>query len=136
MDLKINYLQHVGLPITDLAVSQKFYESLGFKNVMSSTFEHNGGTGNVAMMKLGNIIIELYQMPEPELNEIKKRTDGRIDHIAFDVDDIEETYRLLKSAGFSVIEDKPVYLPFWERGCKYFNMLGPGGERLEFCQIL
>jgi catechol 2,3-dioxygenase-like lactoylglutathione lyase family enzyme len=136
MDLKINYLQHVGLPVTDLAVSQKFYESLGFKDVMSSAFEYNGGTGNVAMMKLGNIIIELYQMPEPELSEIRKRANGRIDHIAFDVDDIEETYRVLKSAGYSIVEDKPVYLAFWERGCMYFNILGPGGERLEFCQIL
>src|SRR3954471_11223633 len=108
MDLKINYLQHIGLPITDLTVSQKFYESLGFRSVMSSTFDHNGGTGNVAMMKLGNIIIELYQMPEPELNEIKKRTDGRIDHIAFDVDDIDETYKLLKSEGYCIVEDKPV----------------------------
>ena len=136
MDLKINYLQHIGLPITDLAVSQKFYEGLGFRNVMSSTFNHNGGTGNVAMMKHGDIIIELYQMPEPELSEIKKRTDGRIDHIAFDVDDIDETYNLLKSAGYSIVEDKPVLLAFWEKGCKYFNILGPGGERLEFCQIL
>jgi len=136
MDLKINNLQHVGLPITDLAVSQKFYESLGFRNVMSSTFNNNGGTGSVAMMKRGDIIIELYQMPEPALNEIKKRTDGRIDHIAFDVDDIEETYKLLKSEGYSIVEEKPVYLAFWEKGCKYFNILGPGGERLEFCQIL
>lgn len=136
MDLKINRLQHIGLPVTDLAVSQKFYESLGFMNVMSSTFNYKGGTGNVAMMKLGSIVIELYQMPEPELNEIRKRADGRIDHIAFDVDDIEQTYDSLKSAGFSIIENEPVYLAFWEKGCKYFNILGPGGERLEFCQIL
>ena len=136
MNLKINSLQHVGLPIVDLAVSQQFYESLGFNNVMTSTFDHSDGTGHVAMMKLGNIIVELYQMPEPALHEIKARKDGRIDHIAFDVDDIDETYKLLKSAGFAVVEDKPVYLPFWEKGCKYFNILGPGGERLEFCQIL
>jgi len=29
-----------------------------------------------------------------------------------------------------------VYLPFWEKGCKYFYILGPDGERLEFCEIL
>ncbi|MEZ5103366.1 MAG: VOC family protein [Draconibacterium sp.] len=136
MDLKINRLQHIGLPVTDLVISQKFYESLGFKNVMSSTFEHNEGTGNVAMMKHGDIIIELYQMPEPEINEIKRRADGKIDHIAFDVDNIEETYTKLKSSGFSIVEDKPVFLNFWENGCKYFNILGPDKERLEFCQIL
>jgi hypothetical protein len=50
--------------------------------------------------------------------------------------DIDETFTLLKNEGFSIIEDRPVYLPFWENGCKYFNILGPDGERLEFCQIL
>jgi lactoylglutathione lyase len=34
------------------------------------------------------------------------------------------------------MEDKPVFLPFWKKGCKYFNILDPDGERLEFNQIL
>ena len=75
-------------------------------------------------------------MPEPELSRVKQRKDGRINHIAFDVDDIDETFELLKNEGFSIIEDIPVYLNFWEKGCKYFNIFGPDGERLEFCQIL
>lgn len=136
MNLKINKLQHIGLPISDISVSQKFYESLGFKNVMSSTLDHDGGKGNVAMMKHGEIIIELYQMPEPELTEVKKRGDGKIDHITFDVDDIEEAYTTLKSNGYLIIEDQPMFLDFWENGIKYFNLLGPDKERLEFCQIL
>ena len=28
------------------------------------------------------------------------------------------------------------FLNFWEKGCKYFYILGPDHERLEFCQIL
>ncbi len=121
MDLKINSLQHIGLPIVDLVISQRFYESLGFKIVMGSTFDKNGRTGNVAMMKHGSIIIELYQMPEPEINDIKKRVDGRIDHIAFDVDDVEDTYQTLKSAGFSIVEDKPVFFGFLEKGMQVFQ---------------
>lgn len=31
MDLKINRLQHVGLPVTNLAASQAFYQRLGFE---------------------------------------------------------------------------------------------------------
>ncbi len=135
-NLKINSLQHIGIPVSDLSVSEKFYERLGFANVMGAAFQHNGDKGTVAMMQLGNIIIELYQMPEAELVEIKNRKDGKIDHIAFDVSNIEETYNTLKEEGFFIIEDKPVFLDFWERGCKYFYILGPGGERLEFCQIL
>ncbi len=136
MDLKINHLQHVGLPVTNLKISQTFYERLGFSNVMQSGFEHRGGRGSVSMMKRGGMILELYQMPEAELQEIKTRKDGLIDHIAFDVDNIDEAFATLKSAAFPIVEPEPVFLPFWEIGCKYFNVLGPDGERLEFNQIL
>jgi hypothetical protein len=82
------------------------------------------------------MIIELYQMPENELKEIRKRDTGRIDHIAFDVDDIDVAFKELKAASFSIIEEQPVFLSFWKYGCRYFNIIGPGGERLEFNQIL
>ena len=136
MDLKINHLQHIGLPIVNLEISQPFYERLGFKMVMHSTFMHEGAEGKVSMMKREGIIIELYQMPEPELSCVKQRKDGRIDHIAFDVSDIDGTFALLKKEGFTIPEERPVYLNFWEKGCRYFNVLGPDDERLEFCQIL
>ncbi|HTE24043.1 VOC family protein [Flavitalea sp.] len=136
MNLKINRLQHIGLPIVDMEISKSFYERLGFSNAMSSTFMHQGAEGKVVMMKRDDIIIELYQMPEPELSDIRNRKNGRIDHFAFDVDDIDETFQLMKSAGFSIPEKEPVFLNFWEKGCKYFYIIGPDGERLEFCQIL
>lgn len=136
MTLKLNHIQHIGIPVTNIKVSEAFYEKLGFQNVMSSTFEYNGDTGTVAMMKLREMIIELYQMPEKELAEISSRENGHIDHIAFDVDDIDITFEMLKNNGFSIIEEAPVFLSFWKNGCKYFNITGPDGERLEFNQIL
>ena len=136
MNLKINHLQHIGLPITNLENSKKFYERLGFLPVMDSTFIHEGAEGKVSMMQLNTIVLELYQMPEPELSRVKQRNDGRIDHIAFDVDDIDATYKLVQDEGFSIIESAPVYLGFWKNGCKYFNISGPDAERLEFNKIL
>jgi len=127
-------IQHVGIPVSDLNVSEEFYNRLGFKTVMKSTFKHNGSTGNVKMVEKRSVIVELYQMPEPDLSKIKTRTDGHIDHIAFDVQDIEIIFKELKDAGFNIIEDKPVFLDFWEKGCSYFNILGPDNERLEFNQ--
>ena len=136
MNIKINKLQHIGIPVTDINISEAFYEKFGFKNVMASTFEFNGGKGKVAMMKLNDIIVELYQMPETELHEIRNRRNGHIDHIAFDVDDTDKSFEELKSASFSILEEAPVFLSFWKNGCKYFNITGPDGERLEFNQIL
>ncbi len=136
MDLKLNFLQHIGIPVSDLRKSELFYSSLGFVNCMASSFKHKGDEGNVSMMKNGSIIIELYQMPEIEIDNIINRKDGHIDHIAFDVTDIHETFKLLKNASFNMVEETPVFLPFWKNGCMYFNIIGPDGERLEFNQIL
>ena len=136
MNLTLNHIQHIGIPVTNIKLSKAFYEGLGFKNVMETTFQYNGDTGNVVMMQLNDMIIELYQMPENELKEIRTRNNGHIDHIAFDVDDIEIAYKEIKNAAFNIIEEQPVFLSFWKNGCKYFNITGPDGERLEFNQVL
>ena len=136
MNFKINKIQHIGIPVTDLEKSETFYEKLGFINVMTSSFDYNGGKGNVSMMQSGAVIIEIYQMPEAELVTIRERKDGHVDHMAFDVEDIKVAFESLKNSGFDVLEEQPVFLPFWENGCKYFNITGPDGERLEFNQIL
>lgn len=129
-------LQHVGIPVTDVGISEAFYEQLGFSKAMQSPFQDDGKTGTCVMMKNGEVIIELYQLPEQKLKEIRERKDGHIDHITFDVDDIDSAFTALKNGSFHVIEQEPVFLPFWENGCKYFNVLGPDGERLEFNQLL
>jgi catechol 2,3-dioxygenase-like lactoylglutathione lyase family enzyme len=136
INLHINRLQHIGIPVTDLDRSATFYKRLGFTDVMHAGFDYNGGKGKVKMMQLKDITLELYQMPEPELAQIRTRQNGRIDHIAFDVDDIEQTYAVLKNGGFFIVEPQPVFMPFWKKGCRYFIMLGPDGERLEFNQVL
>lgn len=137
MKLNIRGLQHIGIPVSDIDASIAFYEGLGFRDVMPSTFDLDGKTGRVGMMKLKDIIIEIYQLPEPHLSAIRNRGDGHVDHFAFDVDDIDATYRILKEAGYRMVEEAPVFLPrFWSKGCKYFNILGPDNERVEFNQIL
>ncbi len=89
---------------------------------MASEFTHNGIQGKVAMMKSGSIIIEIYQTPEAELTEIRNRKNGHIDHVAFDVDNIEAVFKLLTQDGFKVFETAPVFLPFWKNSCNYFNI--------------
>ncbi|OOQ58047.1 VOC family protein [Mucilaginibacter pedocola] len=135
-NLQLNAIQHIGIPVTNITASQAFYERLGFVNVMQAGFGAEGQRGTCVMMKRDAMIIELYQLPEAELAEIRTRSNGHIDHVAFDVPDIDATYAIVKQAGFNIIEPEPVFLQFWERGCKYFNITGPDGERLEFNQVL
>jgi lactoylglutathione lyase len=127
-------LQHIGIPVTNLEKSKAFYKELGFTPVMSAPFKNENGIGQCCMVRRKDTILELYQLPEIELHEIKERRDGRIDHIAFDVNNISLAYKELMKAGFA-IESEPVSLDFWDKGCQYFTVIGPDGERLEFNQI-
>ena len=136
MDLGIKALQHIGIPTTDIGASESFYVSLGFEKVMDAGFDHPEGTGTCIMMQLHTILIEIYQFPGAASAQIKDRQDGHIDHIAFDVENIEETYQTLKNNGYSLVEPAPVFLQFWDKGCRYFNIIGPNNERLEFNQRL
>ncbi|MGN6440106.1 MAG: VOC family protein [Agriterribacter sp.] len=136
VQLSLKAIQHVGIPVTDIRASENFYRSLGFSNVMEAEFTQPDGKGTCIMMQQGDIVIELYQLPDAQLPMIKNRGDGHVDHVAFDVADIDHTYQTLAKAGYVIIEPAPVFLQFWERGCKYFNILGPDGERLEFNQVL
>ncbi len=134
--LAIRSIQHIGIPVTNIIASEAFYKRLGFTNAMQAAFMHNGGSGTCIMMKREEVIIELYQLPGSELENIRNLKNGHIDHIAFDVPDIDEAFTVLKSGGFTIMEAAPVFLSFWQNGCKYFNIAGPDGERLEFNQIL
>jgi catechol 2,3-dioxygenase-like lactoylglutathione lyase family enzyme len=136
INLSLENIQHVGIPVTNIKNSETFYTNLGFKNIMQANFIHDNETGICIMMKQGNIIIELYQMPGKALQLIAARKDGHVDHIAFDVSDIDKTFSILSEAGYHILEHAPVYLNFWDNGCKYFNIVGPDNERLEFNQVL
>jgi catechol 2,3-dioxygenase-like lactoylglutathione lyase family enzyme len=135
--ITINKLQHVGIPVADVVKSQAFYNRFGFKNVMQSPFTVDGETGTCVMMQLGDIILELYQMPAKQLEEIKARKNGHVDHIAFDVDDVNAVFETIsKDGSYKIIDKEPVFLPFWKNGCKYFNILGPDNEILEFNEVV
>lgn len=136
VNLSLDKIQHVGIPVTNIIASENFYSNLSFENVMQANFVYENETGTCIMMKQGNIIIELYQMPQKELAAIAARKDGHVDHVAFDVPDIDQTFSVLSTAGYHIIEAAPVQLNFWKNGCKYFNVLGPDNERLEFNQVL
>ncbi|RAJ08046.1 VOC family protein [Arenibacter echinorum] len=133
-----NGLQHLGLPVSNLKASVEFYESLGFKRIMASQVDvaEENDSILVAMMERQGVIIELYQVTKKDMIELKSRKDGHVDHIAFDVTDVEKAFKELKAGGFTMVEENPVFLNFWEKGCKYFAVRGPDGEKLEFNQIL
>ena len=132
----VHGVQHLGLPVTNIERSKQFYARLGFKVAMSTELPAEGGAIKVCMMELSGFVIEFYQLVGADLAEIGTRKDGHIDHIALDVLDIDRAWAEVRAAGLEPLEDAPVFLPFWEKGVKYFNVRGPDGERIEFNQRL
>jgi len=128
--------QHLGIPVTDLTKSRTFYGRLGFKEIMRAELPEGTESVKVAMMDFNGFVIELYQLTEKDQPGIRSRKDGHIDHIALNVRDIGKAFRELKGAGLTIVEKEPVFLPFWEKGIRYFNVLGPDSERVEFSERL
>lgn len=118
--------QHIGLPSADIDATVAFYKSLGFE--LAHSTENNGD--RVCFLRLGKICVEAY-----ESRETAGRA-GAIDHIALDVTDIEAAWDAVTAAGYRPIEREIQALPFWEKGVRFFNILGPDSEKVEFSQIL
>ena len=119
-------LQHIGLPTNDMAATVRFYQSLGFEIAHETV---NGGE-KVCFLRLGSVCVEIYE------NGQAVGKHGAINHIGLDVEDVEAAWNAVRDAGYQPLESEIQALPFWDRGVRFFNILGPNGEKLEFGQIL
>lgn len=119
-------VQHIGIPTNDIEKTVSFYSDLGFELIYSVC----NGSEEVRFLQLGTLVIEAYQ------NHCAVMKDGAVDHIALDVNNIEDLYSQIKAAGYKMLTPRIESLPFWEKGIKYFIIEGPNKERLEFCERL
>lgn len=119
-------IQHVGLPTNNLEKTVSFYQSLGFV----VAYRTNNKGEEVAFLQLHNLIIETYQNHQAEMKS------GAIDHIAIDVKHIDQLFTTLIESDYRSLHTEVQYLPFWSRGVKFFTILGPNEEKIEFCEML
>ena len=117
-------LQHIGLPTNDIKKTLEFYAALGFEVAYQTV--NNGEP--VAFIRLGDLTFETYE------NGKAVGFTGAVDHVAINVTDVEAARRLADELHLNVIEEGQ--LPFWDNGVKYFTILGPNREKLEFNQYL
>ena len=122
----LNGIQHLGLPTNDMDKTIAFYESLGF----TIPYETRMGEDRVVFLQLGDLVLECYT----DTPAVMKN--GAIDHLAIDVSDIDAVFAEAKAAGYQIMEDEVQYLPFWEKGVRFFNIVGPNAETVEFSQKL
>lgn len=121
-------LQHVGLPTNDMDKTIAFYEGLGFENVYETVNE--AAKERVAFLRLGNLTMEAYENKQAAMRS------GAIDHLALDVKNIDACYDKAREQGYEIVSRGIEELPFWEKGVRFFIILGPNKERIEFNEIL
>lgn len=130
MDLK-NYstgIQHIGIPTNDIEKTIAFYKELGFETALQTI--NKEADEKVAFLKLKTLVIETYE------NKAAKLESGAIDHVAIDVNDIEEVYQYISEKKLNITNDTIHFLPFWKNGVRFFTIEGPNMEKIEFSQYL
>ncbi len=116
-------IQHLGIPTGDLGKTIEFYQGLGFKVIWQNPDE-------VAFLQNGTLVIETYAVEEPAMKS------GAIDHVALNVQDIEAAWSDAQACGYETQDTEINFLPFFERGVKFFTIIGPNREKVEFNQFL
>jgi len=116
-------IQHLGLPTADMDKTIAFYESLGFTNIYEQK-------DYVCFLQLGTMVIETYYAENPAM------INGAIDHVALNVKDIEAAWRDAHACGYETEDTEINFLPFFENGVKFFTIIGPNREKVEFNQML
>lgn len=126
--MALKKFEHVGLQVKDLEASIQFYtEVLGLEFIEKQ--DHVDPNLKLAFLGLQDTkepIIELISGYNSNLP-----TEGKVHHIAFTVDNIDEEIARLKELQVTFIDEAVTTLP---SGAKYIFFNGPDGEWIELFQ--
>lgn len=111
--MKINRVDHIGIAVPNLEEAKKFYEeTLGIKIVKEDEIVEEQHV-KVSFVPCGDTEIELLESTTPDgpIARYLDKNGGRsgIQHIALNVDNIEEAIAELKDKGVRMIDEKPRY---------------------------
>ena len=124
--MAVKKIDHVGVMVNNLDASLLFYQKVvGME--LKDQFTIANGTRTLAFLGFNGTDeteVELVYGGNADLP-----TEGKVNHIAFLVDDIEEEFKRLQGLEVTFISDEIVTLP---NGYRNFFVQGPDGEKVEF----
>ncbi len=121
---------HVGLIVTDVSRSSRFYRDVLGLVEMSRNVDTDRGL-ETAYLGNDSAVLELLRYSDSSLNAREGK--GRLDHVAWFVDDIRAAMEKMRGRGCEFRPNDPVNVR-GERLVAFTN--GPDGERIELDQIL
>lgn len=125
--MAVKKLEHVGVMVSDLEVSIDFYENvLGLDLLDRFAVNESTGLAFLGERASGQVIVELICGKDNTFPD-----EGKVHHIAFTVDDIEEEIERLRKLKVHFTNEEISTLA---NGSKYIFFKGPDGETLELFQ--
>ncbi|UJF32715.1 VOC family protein [Paenibacillus hexagrammi] len=124
--MAVKKMEHVGIMVANLEASIRFYEEvIGLKH--KGTLLHTNGVIRLAFLGFdvhGETEVELIEGYNANLPQ-----EGKVHHLAFTVDHIDEEYARIQGLGVEQLDEQLTTLP---NGSRYFFFNGLDGERIEF----
>lgn len=128
-------MQHIGILVPDVEKAAQWYiEQSGFTK--KAEFMSGGSKVIFVVSKTSHVMCELIQRPDgsEEAKEVE-RMGGHVDHIAYEVEDIEKEFEKAQKNHLDVIEGIVQVPEFWENGFEYFLVHAATGEKVEYCRV-
>lgn len=126
MEIAVSFA-HVCIVVRDLCRSVDFYCHVLDAKVQDIV-EPSDMQVKIVLLNIGGQHVELLQYLDARAHEERKI--GRMDHIAFNVIDIEQAVTHLRRNNVPCIDAEPR----WAGHKRIFFFYGPDGERIEFVQ--
>jgi methylmalonyl-CoA/ethylmalonyl-CoA epimerase len=104
----LNKIEHVALAVEDLDAAVSHYSDVWGLEVAYRERVGDQGVEEV-MLRLGDSYLQLLGAtgPDTTVGKFLERRGEGLHHIAYEVDDLEETLASLKSKGVEMIDDQP-----------------------------
>jgi lactoylglutathione lyase len=125
--MAIRKIEHVGIMVKNMETSISFYQNvLGFDLLDQITPGPSVSLAFLGSRESGQVYVELVCREGAEFPD-----EGKVNHLAFTVDNMEEEVARLKELQVTFVTEQPNSLG---NGASYIFFKGPDGESLELFQ--
>jgi methylmalonyl-CoA/ethylmalonyl-CoA epimerase len=128
-------LHHVGIIVEDIDGRIKKFEGFGFK--CSEIIEKRDGSSKIAFFPVGDTLVEFVSYnpgwTPDHLNALVQAQTGAINHLCFEVDDIEAAIRDFERNGARLVEGTPLTVEMGR--IAFFYPETTEGVLIEICQL-
>lgn len=114
--MKIKRIEHVGVVVRDIEASRKLWEDC-FGIPLGGVEESVARTHKLALYPIGESMVELIAGTTPDGKHARMVAEGKggLNHICFEVENIDEALAELKAKGVPLLDQVP---RFGHAGCR------------------